>query len=662
MPIHSITLDIETFCELALKKTGVYPYALHPSFQILLVSLSVDGGPIQTYDLASGEKLPDEILRAIVDDHVIKYAFNANFERVCLSSYINQNYPEFHIGYGAPEDSVGGYLNPVSWRCDLVLSAYNGLPLSLAGVGEVLGFEKQKLSESKDLVRYFSTPCKPTKVNGGRTKNTPFDSPDKWADFKKYNVRDVEVQIEIHDRLQRYPVIDAVWQEYIIDQIICDRGIRIDQRLVENAIKIDALTKDSITKRMKEITGLDNPNSVSQLKGWLSSKGIEVESLGKKQVQELIKTVPDDVKEVLELRLQLAKSSVKKYEAMQSCMCPDGRCRGLFQFYGANRTGRWAGRLIQLQNLPQNHMPDLDLARSIVREGDYELLDLLYDNIPQVLSELIRTAFIPKERYKYVVSDFSAIEARVLSYLAGETWRSKVFAEGGDIDCASASAMFHCRVVKGGENGKLRAKGKIAELALGYGGSVGALKAMGALDMGLKEEELQPLVDRWRSSNPHICAHWWAVDKAVKDTVRLHIPSQVESIKFYWKSGVLFVKLPSGRTPSYINPQIGTNKFGGESVTYMGIDSTKHWSRLESYGPKFVENAVQGIARDILCTAMKRLKDRFIVGHVHDELIIEVPMDTELQEICDIMGQTPDWTPGLVLRADGYECLYYKKD
>ena len=662
MPIRFIIFDIETFCELVLKKIGVYPYALHRSFQILLVSLSVNGGPIQTYDLASGEKLPDEILRALVDDHVIKYAFNASFERVCLSSYINRNYPEFHIGYGDPEDAVRGFLNPVSWRCDLVLSAYNGLPLSLAGVGEVLGFEKQKLSEGKDLVRYFSMPCRATKTNGSRTRNTPFDSPEKWAQFKAYNVRDVEVQIEIHDRLQRYPVPEFVWQEYIIDQTICDRGIRIDQQLVENAIKIDAMTKDNITNRMKEITGLDNPNSVAQLKGWLSGKGIEVESLGKKQVQELIGTVPDDVKEVLELRLQLAKSSVKKYEAMQNCMCPDGRCRGLFQFYGANRTGRWAGRLIQLQNLPQNHMSDLDEARNLVRDGDFEALDLLYDNVPQVLSELIRTAFIPREGYKYVVSDFSAIEARVLSYLAGEKWRSKVFEEGGDIYCASASAMFHVPVVKNGINGELRAKGKIAELALGYGGSVGALKAIGALDMGLTEDELQPLVDKWRSSNQCITAYWWEVDRAVKEAIIKGTHTAVGHVEFYYRSGVLFIKLPSGRTLSYIKPKIGVNKFGGESVTYMGQDATKHWARIESYGPKFVENIVQATSRDILCAAMKRLKDRFIVGHVHDELIIEVSKSTDLQEICDIMGQTPDWMPGLVLRADGYECMYYKKD
>ena len=591
-----------------------------------------------------------------------KWAYNASFERVCLSVWLRRHHPGFFKGYGAPDDSVKGYLDPTGWKCSRIWGAYNGLPLSLEMIGTVLGFEQQKLKEGKDLIRYFCSPCKPTKVNGGRTRNYPSDAPDKWALFKKYNQRDVEVEMQIQKRLKNYPVPDSVWEEYHIDQMINDRGILCDTAVVENAIKIDALTKADLMQKLQRLTGLENPNSVTQMKDWLAKNGVHIDSLGKKEVAALLqKDIPDYVKRVLRFRQMLAKSSVKKYQAMQNAMCLDHRCRGMFQFYGANRSGRFAGRIVQLQNLPQNHLPYLEQARDLVRQNNYAALEMLYDNVPQVLSELIRTAFIPKPGMKFVVSDYSSIEARVLAYLAGETHTIESFAKGEDLYCATASAMFHKPVVKHGINGELRQKGKIATLACGYGGSVGALKAMGALDMGLKEEELQPIVTAWREANPHIVKYWWNVDAAVMKAVRLHLPSQVGSIYIYYQSGMLFIKLPSGRRLSYVQPRIGQNQFGNDCVTYMGIDQ-QHWSRIESYGPKFVENIVQGVARDILCFAMKNLRDRFIVGHVHDELIIEVPKETNMQEICDIMGQTPDWMPGLLLRADGYECIFYQKD
>ena len=591
-----------------------------------------------------------------------KWAYNASFERVCLSVWLRRHHPGFFKGYGAPDDSVKGYLDPTGWKCSRIWGAYNGLPLSLEMIGTVLGFEQQKMKEGKDLIRYFCSPCKPTKVNGGRTRNLPSDAPDKWALFKKYNQRDVEVEMQIQHRLRNYPVPDSVWDEYHIDQTINDRGILCDIAVVENAIKIDALTKTDLMQKLQRLTGLENPNSVAQMKDWLAKNGVHIDSLGKKEVSALLqKDIPDYVKRVLRFRQMLAKSSVKKYQAMQNAMCLDHRCRGMFQFYGANRSGRFAGRIVQLQNLPQNHLPDLEQARNLVRQNNYAALETLYDNVPQVLSELIRTAFIPKPGMKFVVSDYSSIEARVLAYLAGEKHTIESFARGEDLYCATASAMFHKPVVKHGINGELRQKGKIATLACGYGGSVGALKAMGTLDMGLKEEELQPIVTAWREANPHIVKYWWNVDAAVMKAVRLHLPSQVGSIYIYYQSGMLFIKLPSGRRLSYVQPRIGQNQFGNDCVTYMGIDQ-QHWSRIESYGPKFVENIVQGVARDILCFAMKNLRDRFIVGHVHDELIIEVPKETNMQEICDIMGQTPDWMPGLLLRADGYECIFYQKD
>lgn len=544
----------------------------------------------------------------------------------------------------------------------MIWSAYMGLPLSLEGVGAVLGLEEQKLKEGKDLIRYFCVPCKPTKVNGGRTRNMPSDAPDKWELFKKYNKRDVEVEMSIQQKLSRFPVPDSVWDEYHIDQEINDRGILLDMDVVTNAIKFDAFSKARLMGTLKDKTELENPNSVTQMKDWLISKGVETDSLDKKAVIELLKTVPSDVADVLKLRQQLAKSSVKKYQAMQNSVCADGRARGMFQFYGANRSGRWAGRIIQLQNLPQNHMTDLEDARDIVKSGDYELMNMLYDDVPDALSQLIRTAFIPKQGYKFCVSDFSAIEARVIAFLAKENWRMKVFKENGDIYCASASAMFHVPVEKHGVNGHLRQKGKIAELALGYGGSVGALTAMGALDMGLTEDELQPLVDSWRASNPNIVQFWWDVDRCVKTAIKQRTATETHGIRFIYQSGMLFIALPSGRRLCYVKPKIGENKFGGESVTYEGVGTNKKWERIESYGPKFVENIVQAISRDILCHAMRTLSHCFIVGHVHDELIIETPMDADLNAICEQMGRTPKWIDGLLLRADGYETAFYKKD
>lgn len=659
--ITSISLDLETKSSVDLGKCGVYKYVSSPDFDILLFGVSLDHGPIKVYDLACGDTVPEDILAALSDDSVTKWAYNASFERVCLSVWLRRCYPQYFRSYGEDEDTVREYLDSASWKCTLVWAAYNGLPLGLEKVGAVLGFEEQKLKEGKELVRYFCMPCRPTKANGERTWNLPEHAPDKWDLFKKYNERDVQVEMQIQDRLRSYPVPDFVWEEYHLDQKINDRGIMIDPDVVDQAIRIDDLTRTGLMEKLHAITHLENPNSVVQMKDWLAGNGMEMESLGKKEVAQALTDAPDEIRQVLSLRLQLAKSSVKKYEAMKNAVCADGRCRGMFQFYGANRSGRWAGRLIQLQNLPQNHLPDLEQARDLVRAGDYEILSMLYDNIPQVLSELIRTAFIPRPGYKYIVSDFSAIEARVLSHLAGETWRSDVFRNNGDIYCASASQMFGVPVEKHGQNSHLRQKGKIAELALGYGGSVGALKAMGATDMGIPEEELQPLVNMWRQSNPRIVEYWWAVDDAVKTAIKQRTSTHIGNIRFFWQAGMLFIELPSGRRLAYVKPRIGENKFGGESVTYMGIDAKKKWSRIESYGPKFVENIVQAVSRDILAYAMHTLADCFIVGHVHDELIIEARPEVSLKTVCDLMGKTPPWIPGLLLRADGYECNFYKK-
>lgn len=659
--IQELSIDLETYSDVNLNKCGVYRYTESPAFEILLFGVSVNGGPVTVYDLASGDQLPEDLIKAIASNQVFKWAFNASFERICLSEWLRRFYPKLFTSYSIPEDSVGNYLDPVSWRCSMVWSAYLGLPLSLAGAGAVLGLEEQKMKEGKDLIRYFCMPCKPTRANGSRTRNLPSDAPDKWEVFKSYNKRDVEVEMSIKNRLRNYPVPDSVWEEYHLDQEINDRGILIDQQLVANAIAFDARSRESLTRQLQLLTNLENPNSVVHMKAWLAENGLEMDSLGKKDVAAQLKSAPPAIARILSLRQQLAKSSVKKYQAMQDTVCRDSHARGMFQFYGANRSGRWAGRHIQLQNLPQNHLPDLDAVRSLVRSGDYETTELLYDNIPDTLSQLIRTAFVAKPGYKFVVSDFSAIEARVLSYLAGEQWRMDVFANNGDIYCASASAMFHVPVVKNGINGHLRQKGKIAELALGYGGSVGALKSMGALDMGIPEEELQPLVDRWRQSNPNIVRFWWSIDRAVKMAISKRIPQEVRGLRFTCQSGMLFIRLPSGRSLAYVKPRIGENRFGGEAVTYMGIGATKKWERIESYGPKFVENIVQAISRDILCYAMRTLSHCFICGHVHDELIIECSKNVDYTEICRQMSRTPPWVPGLLLRADGYETPYYMK-
>lgn len=643
-----LSLDLETYSSADLNKTGVYRYAESPDFTILLFGYSIDGGDVQVIDLASDEAVPEDVIAALTEDTVEKWAFNSSFERVCLSRLI-----------GLP---TGEYIDPTSWKCSMVWSAYMGLPLSLEGTGAVLGLEKQKLSEGKDLIRFFCRPCKPTAANGERTRNLPLDAPDKWETFKAYNKRDVETELAIQAKLAKFPVPDEVWDEYHIDQEINDRGIPVDMTMVRQAIAIDSRSRERLMALMREMTELDNPNSVQQMKQWLSDNGLETDTLGKKAVKELLKTAPAPLGEVLSLRQQLAKSSVKKYQAMENAVCVDGRARGMFQFYGANRTGRFAGRLVQLQNLPQNHLPDLEEARALVRIGDYAALDMLYDSVPEVLSELIRTAFVPSPGNKFIVADFSAIEARVLSWFAGEDWRLKVFESGGDIYCASASQMFGVPVEKHGVNGHLRQKGKISELALGYGGSVGALKAMGALDMGLTEEELHPLVTAWRSANPNIVRFWWDVDRAVMRAVREHISSEICGVRFSWQSGMLFITLPSGRKLTYIKPRIGINQFGSDCVTYEGVGSTKQWERLESYGPKFVENITQATSRDILCYAMKTLRCCNIVAHIHDEVVIDADKRMSLEAICEQMGRTPPWASGLKLRADGFECDFYKKD
>lgn len=664
--MKELSIDLETYSDVDISKCGAYKYAESDNFEILLFGASVDDSPVKVYDLACGDTVPEEILAALSDETVTKWAFNASFERICLSNWLKRHHPEHFFGYSIPEDPASKYLDSSSWKCTMIWSAYMGLPLSLEGVGAVLKLQDQKLKEGKELIRYFCTPCKPTKSNGGRTRNLPQHDSEKWIRFKEYNRRDVEVEMAIKKRLAKYPVPDFIWNEYHLDQEINDRGIMLDMQVVKNAITFDEKSKSELILSMQNITNLDNPNSVVQMKQWLSDQGVEMESLGKKEVAQFVKNsdgnANGNITEALKLRLQLAKSSVKKYQAMQNAVCKDGRAHGMFQFYGANRSGRWAGRLIQLQNLPQNHMNDLAEARAIVKSGDYDTLQLLYDDIPDTLSQLIRTAFVPRQGCKFIVSDFSAIEARVLARLAGEAWRSKVFAEGKDIYCASASQMFGVPVEKHGINSHLRQKGKIAELALGYGGSVGALISMGALDMGLPEEDLQPLVNAWRNSNPMITAFWWDVDRAVKTVITQRIKTEVRGIKFFYKSRMLFIQLPSGRRLAYVKPRIVTNQFGGESVTYEGVGSTKKWERIESYGPKFVENIVQAISRDILCYAMKTLRNCFIVGHVHDELIIECDPRVDLKAVCEQMGRSPDWMPDILLRADGYETPWYRKD
>ena len=646
--MQTLSIDLETYSDQPLAKTGVYRYVESPDFEILLFAYSLDGGSVQQIDLACGEKIPSEILSALEDETVTKWAFNANFERICLSRFLG--YP------------TGDYLEPDSWKCSMVWAAYMGLPLSLEGVGAVLGLEKQKLTEGKDLIKYFCQPCAPTKSNGQRTRNLPEHAPDKWLAFKRYNIRDVETEMSIQARLSKYPVPDSVWEEYHLDQEINDRGVGLDMELVRQAIQMDGRSRSELTQAMKELTSLDNPNSVQQMKQWLADNGVETDTLGKKAVAELLKTAPPELQKALTLRQQLAKSSVKKYQAMETAVCADGRARGMFQFYGANRTGRWAGRIIQMQNLPQNHLDDLSEARGLVRVGDFDALEMLYEDVPDTLSQLIRTAFVPQENRKFIVADFSAIEARVIAWLAGEKWRQDVFAEGKDIYCASASQMFGVPVEKHGVNGHLRQKGKIAELALGYGGSVGALKAMGALEMGLQEDELPALVSAWRQANPKIVQFWWAVDRAVMGAVTRKTTTKTHGIIFSARNGMLFITLPSGRSLAYVKPKIGENRFGGDCITYEGVGGTKKWERMESYGPKFVENIVQATSRDILCYAMQTLRCCSIVMHIHDEVVIEADRRMSLQAVCDQMGRTPPWASGLQLRADGYETDFYKKD
>jgi DNA polymerase len=650
--MHVISIDIETFSDIDLGKCGVYRYAESPSFDILLFSYSMDDGQIKLIDLASGEKLPEEIINALMDESIIKTAFNANFERVCLMKYLCRV-----LGKEV-------YLDPSSWRCSEVQAAMLGLPLHLEGVAQVLQLEEQKMSEGKALIRYFCMPCKPTAANGGRTRNLPSDAPEKWEQFKAYNIRDVEVELAIRKKLEKYPIPEAEHDLYILDQKINDRGFQADMNFVMQAITCDRQFSVAATEKAYELTGLENPNSVAQLKDWLVGRGVEVENLSKKNVQELVGETEGEVKEALKLRLLMAKTSVRKYEALERAVCSDGRVHGLLQFYGANRTGRWAGRLVQVQNLPQNHIEDLKLARDLVKEGRFEDIELLFGNTPGVLSELIRTAFVPKEGHRFIVADFSAIEARVISWLAGEKWRLEVFASHGKIYEAAASMMFHVPIEEVTKGSPLRQKGKISELACGYGGGVGALKAMGALEMGVEEDELQGLIDNWRTANPRIVNFWWEVDKAAITAVKERTKTRTHGIIFTYQSGMLFVTLPSGRNLVYVKPKLMLNKFGREGLTYEGIGATKKWERIETYGPKIVENIVQATSRDLLADAMLRLDQAgfVIVAHVHDEVICEVPEGkSSVEEICSFMSKGPKWAQGLPLTADGYECEFYQK-
>ena len=658
--INMITIDIETKSDKDISKCGIYAYTDAPYFDILLFAYSIDGQPVRVVDTANGEEIPENVLAALADENVVKRAFNCNFERVCLSKYLRENYPQYFQSYSIDEDTVGDFLNPESWHCSMIHARTLGLPSSLAEVGKVLGIEQQKMTDGKAHVKFFCVPY--DTVDGVPQFHNPKDYPDKWEIFKAYNKRDVGAELEIDRKLSRFPVPDFLWKEFYLDQEINDRGILVDMQLADKAISLDAEAKEELTVEMKRLTGVENPNSVYQLLDWLETQGYKSDSLGKAQVQELIKTTKEPVKSVLQMRLQLSKSSVKKYTAMKNTACSDNRARGMFSFYGASRTGRWAGRNVQLQNLPQNHLPDLTEARELVKYGSFDSVQMLYDDVPDTLSQLIRTAFIPRQGMKFIVADFSAIEARVIAWLAGEEWRMRAFAYGEDIYCASASKMFGVPVVKHGENGHLRQKGKISELACGFGGSVGAMKAMGADSLGLSDTELKQIVTDWREASPHITELWWAVDRAVKKAVKEKTATKTHGLLFSYEAGFLFIRLPSGRRLAYAKPYIGKNKFGGKSVTYMGINAQKKWDRLESYGPKFVENCVQGIARDLLMYSMQTLSQYFIVGHIHDEIILECPEDTKLEEICQQMARTPDWAKGLLLRADGYECSFYKKD
>lgn len=641
-----MAIDIETYSDISLPDCGVHRYVASEQFEILLFAYSIDEGEIRVIDLASGERMPEEVMDLLMDDSVIKTAFNAAFERTCINRYF------------------GISLSPEVWRCTAVQSAILALPLSLEGVGEALSLDKKKMSEGKELIRFFCMPCKATKANGGRTRNLPSDAPEKWEQFKTYCKRDVDVEMQIRKKLKNYPIPDREQVLYCMDQRINDRGIRVDTQMVSQAIACDLLYKEAAAKRAYELSGLENPNSVSQLKGWLLDKGIEVDSLAKDTVTELVGKTEGEVSELLKLRLAMSKTSVKKYEAIERAVC-DGRVHGLLQFYGANRTGRWAGRLVQIHNLPQNHMEDLELARSLVKEGRFDLVELLYSSTPEVLSELIRTAFVAKPGCRFIISDFSAIEARVLAWMSGEAWRLRVFSTHGKIYEASASAMFGVPIEEIGKTSPLRQKGKIAELALGYGGSVGALVSMGATKMGLSEEELPDLVSQWRLANPHITEFWWKVDAAAFKAVKERCTVQMDRLLFEYRGGILFIHLPSGRKLSYVKPRLELNRFGREGITYEGVGESKKWTRIETYGPKMVENIVQAVSRDILAEAMLRLeKAGFdIVMHVHDEVVLEVPEGvSSVEEVNELMAVNPSWTMGLPLKAAGFESAFYKKD
>ena len=663
--MKSLSIDLETFSDVDLKKCGVYRYAESPNFEILLFAYSEDNGPVHVVDLACGEDVPEHILAALTDAEVTKWAYNASFERVCLSYWLRKHHPEHFCSYSIPEDTVGCYLDPSSWKCSRIWGAYMGLPLSLEGIGAVLKLNDQKMKEGKDLIRYFCVPCKPTKTNGGRTRNLPEHDREKWETFKSYNKRDVEVELAVKDRLTKYPVPEFIWDQYHLDQEINDRGIGVDMQLVRNAISIDAQTKHSLLSQMQNSTGLENPNSVSQMKGWLSDKGIETESLDKKAVKELLPDADSEVADVLLCRQQLAKSSVSKYKAMENMVCADSRARGCFMFYGASRSGRWAGRGIQLQNLPQNHISTLDEARELVKMGCFDMVESIYGNTPDILSQLIRTMLIAKPGCKFIVADFSAIEARVLAWLAGEEWRMEAFKNGEDIYCASASQMFGVPVVKHGINGELRQKGKVAELACGYGGAAGALISMGALDMGLSEEELPDLIDDWRNSNPKIVQFWWDIEKAAIETIKDHKERQVGRIGVSFSNNTLWLQLPSGRRLAYVKPKLQPNRFGRLSITYEGLGQNNKWCRIETYSGKLVENITQATARDLLAEAMWRIEKAGleIVGHVHDEVILEVPENgVTVEDVCQIMNQNPKWADGICLSSAGYSGSYYFKD
>lgn len=644
--MKQLSIDIETYSSTNLNQTGVYRYADSDDFELLLFGYAVDFGPVKVVDLTQGEKIPSQIIQALDDPAIIKSAFNAQFERVCLSRF------------------VGHRLKPAGWHCSRVWSATLGLPLSLRDVGTVLGLPRQKITAGKELVRYFCTSCKPTKANQNRTRNFPYHAPDKWQQFKQYNQRDVEVEMEITQKFSRFPVPQNEWENYWMDQDINDRGIRIDQQLVNNAIKCQKEFHAQYLQTSQQLTGLANPNSPLQLKNWLHQQGVETDSLAKASVAQLLQTTTGTVHQVLALRQLLSKSSVKKYQAMQKAMCKDGCVHGLLQFYGANRTGRWAGRLVQVQNLPRNSMPDLEEARALVKQGNTTALAMLYESVPDVLSQLIRTAFIPSKGHHFYVADFSAVEARVIAWLSGEEWRQAAFAKNEDIYCASASQMFGVPVVKHGINGELRQKGKIAELALGYGGSIGALKAMGATKLGLTDDELPPLVQMWRNASPHIVQFWWDVDKAAKECIKTHLPQTTHGMKFIYRSGCMFLRLRSGRYLCYPKPKIGTNRFGSESITFMGINTVKKWDRIETYGAKLVENIVQATSRDLLAEAMRRLEatENTVVMHIHDEAVIDAPSNRSLDTMVQLMTEVPDWANGLILNAAGFVSDFYKKD